>query len=446
MKNILVVIFTLLFAYANAQDAIKNVIVETYYVSDEKDATDTIGGKLEAGSKTYRIYVQLKPGCKMLSVYGDKYNVLKISSTAPVFNNISDGVTFGKDMNSKYLKNNTVALDSWITLGQTTKKAANTYFGILKSQDTDGSFIGGVNNDGGSDEIPGGLLSNMDAVAGFPLTLADGMDTLANVASNWVHHGFIDVISGEDSTIFGSFKTGNEFISNNAYLTNTGVMGVNPDSNQVLIAQVTTKGELSFELNLQVFDPMADQSVRSLYVAVGTDTINENERSITKVSPYLKYPPACGCLDPGFLEYSDKYACNSQELCKTPVVLGCMDPLSCNYNPDANYNVPGLCCYPGKCYDRDLSMACPAEENVLELNIYPNPAVNQITIETSLIAEKVTKYFVYNYFGKLVLEKDLGIVNGKVSDELDLSGFDTGMYVVRLVAGDTSNSRIFIKN
>jgi hypothetical protein len=123
-----------------------------------------------------------------------------------------------------------------------------------------------------------------------------------------------------------------------------------------------------------------------------------------------------------------------------------MDPLSCNYNPDANYNVPELCCYPGKCYDRDLSLACPSDDVILHLNVYPNPAVSQITIETSPITEKATKYFVYNYFGKLVLEKDLGIVNGKVSDELNLSGFDTGMYVVRLVAGDAADSRIFIKN
>ncbi len=446
MRNILLFMFTFLMVYANAQDAVKKVIVETYYVSDAIDSTDTIGGKLEEGTKTYRIYVQLKPGCKLLSLYGDKNNTLKISSTASVFNNISDGVTFGKDMNVKYLKNNTVALDSWLTLGQTTKKAAKTYFGILKSQDTNGSIIGGVNNDGGSSGIPGGLLTNTDAIAGTPLAIADGMDTLANVASNWVSNGIIDLISGEDSTIFGSVKSGNEFISNDAYLSNTGVMGINADSNQILIAQLTTKGQLSFELNLQVSDPNSDQAYRNFYVAQGLDTINANERTITKVSPYLKYPAACGCLDPNFLEYSSKYACNSQDLCKTRIVLGCMDPLSCNYNPDANFNVPGLCCYPGKCYDRDLSLACPAEDAILHLTVFPNPALSQITVETSPISEKKTIYFVYNYYGKLILEKDLGIVKGKVSDELNLSGFDPGMYVVRLTAGDAADSRIFIKN
>jgi hypothetical protein len=446
MKIILLIVFILFIGYAKAQDAIKNVIVETYYISDAKDATDTIGGYLEPGSKTYRIYVQLRPGCKLLSIYGDKNNALKISSTAEIFNHKTESVTFGKDINAKYLKNNTVGLDSWITLGQVTKKSTSTYFGILKTQDSDGSLIGGINNDGGSGKVPGGLLTNNDAMAGIPLTNADGMDTLANVASNWVHHGFIDLVSGEDSTIFGSVKSGTEFISNDAYLSNTGVMGVNPDSNQVLIAQLTTKGEISFELNLQVLDPKANQSYRSLYVANGVDSILEAERSIVKVSPYLKYPPACGCTDPNFLEYSTKYICGSADQCKTRIVLGCMDPTACNYNPDANYNVVYLCCYPGKCYDRDLSLACPSDEPILRLDLYPNPAVSRIFVKTTTIEEKETKYAVYNYYGRLVLEKNLGLVNGTVDDELDISKFEPGIYVVRLVAGNAVDSRIFIKN
>jgi hypothetical protein len=448
MKNILILIFTFLVAFANAQDAIKNVIVETYYVSDANDATDTTGGKLEAGYKTYRVYIQLKPGCKLLSVYGDKNNALKISSTSDFFNNADFGKTFGKDFNKSNYSKNTVALDTWLTLGQTTKKSANTYFGVLKSQDTDGSFIGGANNDGGSAEIPGGLLSNDDPQAGIPLTTADGMDTLANVESNWVHQGFLDMISGEDSTIFGSVKPGTEFISNDAFLSNTGVMGVNPEINQVLVGQFTTKGEISFELNVQVFDPEADQSFRNYYVAKGNDTINTTEQTITKVSPFLKYPQECGCNDPNYLEYSKNYMCYSQDSCKTRIVLGCMDPKACNYNPDANYNVQNLCCYPGLCYDRDISLACPSDsELILHLDVYPNPALSRITIQsTSVVEAKETKYLVYNYYGNVVLEKKLGVVSGKITDDLDLSGFEPGIYLVRLFAGSASDSRMFIKN
>jgi hypothetical protein len=438
--------FTFFIAYANAQDAIKNVIVETYYVSDANDATDTTGGKLEPGSKTYRIYIQLKPGCRLISLYGDQANTFRISSTANIFNNKDYGETFGKDIKINNLKKNTVALDSWLTLGQTTKKAAITYFGVPKSQDKDGSVIGGVNNDGGSAEIPSGLLINNDPLAGIPLTEADGMDTLANVESNWIINGFSDILSGEDSTIFGSVKPGTEFISNNAFLANTGVMGIDPDSNQVLVAQLTTKGEISFELNVQVFDPVVDPSYRSLYVAKGIDTINSSEQSITIVSPYLKYPQDCGCTDPNFLEYNSKYACNNSDSCKTRIILGCMDPSACNYNPDANYNVQSLCCYPGLCYDRDISLACPSYGQTLSLEVYPNPAESQITIQTSSIENKDSRYIVYNYSGNIVLEKDLGIINGKITDVLGLSNFGPGIYLVRFIAGSASDSRMFIKD
>jgi hypothetical protein len=446
MKNILLVLFILCMGLVQAQDAIKNVRVETYYVSDAKDATDTTGGYLEPGSKTYRIFVQLRPGCKVLSLYGDKNNTLKISSTAEIFNHRTEGVTFGKDMNVKYLKKGTVALDSWITLGQTTRKSTNTYFGIPKSQDTDGSFIGGIYNDGGSSLVQGGILTNNDAAAGVPLTSADGMAMQAIIENYWVDHGFVDPVSGEDSTVFGSVKPGKEFVSNDAYLSNAGAAGVIADSNQVLVAQLTTKGEISFELNLQVFDPNADQSYKSLYVANGVDSILDAERSIVKVSPYLKYPAACGCTDPNYLEYSTKYICGSLDKCKTRIVLGCMDPTACNYNPEANYNVQYMCCYPGKCYDRDLSLACPSDEPILRLDVYPNPAVSRVVIQTTEIEAKETKYAVYNYYGRMVAEKNLGLITGKVDDELDLSAFEPGIYVVRLVAGNAADSRIFIKN
>ena len=447
MKNLLMLVFSFIVVFANAQNAIKNVIVETYYVSDANDASDTTGGKLEAGSKTYRIYIQMKPGCKLLSLYGDNSNLLKISSTAPFFNNLNYGETFGKDIKTSNLKKNTVALDTWLTLGQTTKKATITNFGVLKSLDANGSVIGGVNNDGGSAAVSGGLLTNNDQLAGLPLTIADGMDSLTNVESNWVNHGFIDMVSGEDSTIFGSVKSGTEFLSNDAFLTNSGVMGVEPDSNQVLVAQLTTKGEISFELNLQVFDPDVDNTYRSFYVAKGIDTINISEKTITKVSSFLKYPADCGCNDPNFLEYDKKYVCTAMNLCKTRIVLGCTDVNACNYDPNANYNVQYLCCYPGKCYDRDISLACPPDGTVLRLDVYPNPADSRITIQaTPGNEDKETKYLVYNYYGKVVLEKELGVLNGKLDDDLDLSGFQPGLYVVRLISGNATDSRMFIKN
>jgi hypothetical protein len=124
-----------------------------------------------------------------------------------------------------------------------------------------------------------------------------------------------------------------------------------------------------------------------------------------------------------------------------------MDPSACNYNSDANYNVQSMCCYPGFCNDRDISLACPSDgEPVLHLDIFPNPAISRITIQTSAVRDEESKYVVYNYYGNIVLEKQLGIVNGKISDNVDLSGFTSGLYLVRLFAGNATDSRMFIKN
>ena len=310
-------IYTLFFCAAlNAQDAIRNVIVETYYISDANDATDTTGGYLEPGSKTYRVYIQMKPGCRLQKIYGDKDDTLIIKSTANFFNNKDYGQLFGYKTSAYSLRKNTTALDTWLTLGQVTKTAAMTYFGIPKSQDVSGSIVGGTYNDGGSAGIPGGLLVNNDSHAGLPLTTADGMDTMSIVSKNWNDWGL------SDSTIFGSIIPGSEFVSNDAYLQNSGVTGVNPDSNQVLVAQLTTKGEISFSLNVEVIEN--DGTTITKYVASGRDS------DFIKVCPYLKYPPVynCGCTNSNYKEYNNKNTCSNSDSCKTPIVFGCSDPLA----------------------------------------------------------------------------------------------------------------------
>jgi len=439
MKKILGLILSLFFTVSIfAQDAIKKVIVEPYYVSDEFDATDTTGGYLEPGSKTYRIYIQMKPGCMLTKLYGDNRHALKFSSTANFFNNLDRGKTFAKDINKSNYKNNTVALDTWLTIGETTKKATNTYFGIIKSQDMDGSFIGGVNNDGGSAGITNGLLTNNNPKAGIPLTTEDGMDTLVNVPTNWSDNGFTDLISGVDSSIFGSIKIGNSFTSNKAYLQNSGVMGVNPDSNQVLVAQLTTRGDISFELNVEIKD---NNGTIIKYVAKGIDTLNE------KVCTYLKYPQECGCKDPNFLEYRSIYACDIMDSCKTRIVFGCMDKNACNYDPHANYNVQSLCCYPGLCADRDISLVCPSlGENATKILLYPNPATTEVTFQISSADDNETKYVVFNSYGKEEFENTLHLLPGTNTQDLQLTILSPGLYLVRFYTGSSVICKSFMKN
>lgn len=433
MKIGLFFILIVLFFPFRLKAQIENVIVETYYVSDGNDAADTTGGFLKEGSITYRIYIDLKPGCKLRKIYGDANHALKFSSTDYFFNNKADGQSFGKNFSKNRLQENTVALDSWLTLGQTTRIASKTYFGVLKVFDRDGSFIGGVNNDRG-------LMINTDLSSGIPLTTSDGMDTMMNVPSNWADHGFIN--SGIDSTIFGSIVTDSQFVSNDASLQNSGVIGVNPDSNLVLVAQLTTKGTITFELNVEVEVPGISYPIR--YVA---GLAPGDNKDTVKLSPFLKYPPECGCTNPDYLEYSAGFACSKPDSCRTKIKFGCKDSLACNFDPDANFNLPGLCCYPGYCNDRDLSIVCPSMENdVHRFILFPNPAQGQVTMQVSLDGIQETMFEIYNSFGREVIEKKIGAVSGLINWDVDLSALDNGLYLFRLYTGDTIDSKLFIKN
>ena len=448
MKRILyILILSVLLIPAGLYAQIEMVIVETYYISDANDATDTLGasGGLAVGSKTYRVYIDLAPGYKLTKIYGDANHALKISSTANFFNNIQDGKSFGKDIDKRRLSEGTVALDTWLTIGQATlTKSSKAYYGILKPQDIDGSILNA--NDGGSLPVDSGLLRNNDALAGIPIDSVDGLVFgTPDPTSNWVWNGpgaFGD--ESNDSTIFGSIVPDSQFISNNVFLQNSpGVMGVNKDSNQVLVAQLTTKGDISFELNLEVSDSTGNVLK---YVANG-DSIQPGE----VLAPALKYPPVCGCKDPSYLEYDVKYSCENDNLCKTPIVLGCMDKTACNYDPNVNMNVQSLCCYPGYCNDRDIAAVCPAlffnrTKAHGEFSVYPNPVQNSLNIEIPESNNQENRYEIYDAFGRVVMEKNIGLVLSAVNEQMDVSKLANGIYMIRLFTGDNSNSKMFIKN
>ena len=98
MKYLFILFSVLGISFLNAQ--VENIIVEKYYVSDQFDSTDVTGGKLDSGSVTYRIYVDLPKGQKLTQMYGDDAHPFTIKSTDNVFNNTSDGQSFGFNFKS----------------------------------------------------------------------------------------------------------------------------------------------------------------------------------------------------------------------------------------------------------------------------------------------------------------------------------------------------------
>jgi hypothetical protein len=218
---------------------LENIIVETYYVSDIKDSTDTNGGHLEPGSITYRIYVDMAPGYNLISVYGVYEHPLYIATTTGFFNNQMFGQVNGNQINNTKLSKNTVALDSWLSMGA----ASKFHLGVLKTADPDGSILGGGHNDGGSAAIAGGLLTNTTA----DLTVSDGL--IPSPALPQLFNANIDLAPFDGDNTSSRFA-----IQDGLWAVLGGVQGPTAD-NQVLIAQITTTGQLTFELNVQLKSP-----------------------------------------------------------------------------------------------------------------------------------------------------------------------------------------------
>lgn len=226
---------------AYSQNGLENIIVETYYVSDANDATvDGDGGVLPVGSVTRRIYVDMLPGYKLQAVYGTPapfFHELKIATTTLFFNNEDRGA-ISPTYTKTQARGNTVMLDTWVSVGG----ACAGQIGVLKS--VDDGVATNVNNDD--------VLLNAHPAAGIPLTEQDGM--IAGTINSVTRLGADDQFAMFDAQNDGS--NGPQFLtSDGSWASLGGSMGPDPETNQVLIAQITTDGILSFELNIQLGTP-----------------------------------------------------------------------------------------------------------------------------------------------------------------------------------------------
>jgi hypothetical protein len=441
----LILFFGLLLSSLYTQAQIENVLVEKYYISDDFDGLDTTNGHLLPGSVTYRIYIDLAQGSKLLRIYGDENHPFIVKSTETIYNH-EKGKSFGRDfLNTSTFSKNTLALDSWLTLGQIFSTTNNqTYYGIPKDQDTDGSFVGGGNNDGGINKIPFGLLNNSEPDAGVPLFKKDGIQLANNTLTNWGNNGIIS--NAIDSTIFGSFVKGNTFESSKFYLKNDGTTGPDSVKNQILIAQVTTAGEISFAINVEVLEMINGIPTKVKYVS-NDSILNQNGEYNEKFSKFLKYPFTCGCIDQNYVEFNPKAVCSDLAACKTKIILGCTDPKACNYDPTANVMVHNLCCYPGSCNNRDIAEVCPSLlEESLTFEIHPNPSHNYLYINAKTGKEETMSYDIYDVFGNNIHTKTIGNRSVLIDEEVNIENLPNGIYHLRLSVGNSVESKTFIKN
>lgn len=405
-----------------AQNHLENVIVELYYISDANDATDTIGGGLTEGSRTYRVFIDLDTTCSLRAIYGDTSHPILIESTAPFFNHLDRGRTYAHLVNNNAVEGEgTVALDSWLSLGA----GSNQTFGVLKTEDPDGSNVGGTNNDGGSASIPGGLLVNDSSDAGIPITQMDG---LVDVGMGSAVPPSFGLIGDDPSAVFKDSTIASAFLSSNMRIgcSTPGVQGPT-ENNKILVAQLTTAGDLSFELNIEV--ELGDGTVIK-YVA--TDTLLMSDETANGL---LVYPPVCGCTDPNFLEYDPSAGCDDGS-CVTPIVLGCLDTLACNYDPDANFHVGVLCCYgPLDCNGLDWTLVCPdlgvpGIKGGDPMVVFPNPMHDHLTIQFADGSHHEAILSLSDMLGRTVRTE---LINGSQDNiQLDVDDLEDGIYLLHV--------------
>lgn len=85
-----------------------------------------------------------------------------------------------------------------------------------------------------------------------------------------------------------------------------------------------------------------------------------------------------------------------------------------------------------------------ASAKKLELNIYPNPAVDNLNLD--LIAQNgLTNITIYNTEGKVIFASQEEIQNEKLSKQINVSNLNAGTYTVKLIQGENVVFQKFIK-
>ncbi|NJK87426.1 MAG: T9SS type A sorting domain-containing protein [Bacteroidales bacterium] len=386
--------------WGNHSTALDSIIVETYYISDADDATDEDGGHLPEGSVTYRVFADLKPGYSLISVFGvhggDGSSVgheLLFGTNSGFFNNADRGVTMGSGISSTSLNKNTVALDSWLTINY----ASKTHLGVLKSDDPDGSIIGGENNDGGSEEIEGGLLKNNDERAGIPLTLADGLiegtsNPLNNVGFEDLETYFLDA-NTEGGSILSTYTGIYHQVGN-------GVKGPTPE-NRILIGQFTVTGNDSLFLKL------------NLQMSIDSSLINSSNSSISEIR-YVHATTLADTTDP--VDSKNVFFYERPDLLVIKKTV-----------PEKTIN----------------SVNSLSDRN--KISLFPNPASDFVNIKISENNVKECTINISDVSGHVVLHHQTESFNGFKSEIIDISSLPKGFYMVNITVDGKSVVKRLVK-
>jgi hypothetical protein len=378
MKKIVLGISLFMSTFAFAQNGLEKIIVEKYYVSNAADKAQAVQQAKDAsfpenvlpeGSVTYRVYADMLPGYKLLSIFADITNGHKlIFKTTTSFYNNPDGDALAVSKKAD-ISNNVLALDTYLTLGA----AATNTFGILKADDD------GTSNNITSTNNADGVLLNSTVEMGVPLTTNDGLFSGTTIKPS---------LAGFDQELnafgYGDVQIDSMVLADGSVYTTAGAVGPAPADNRVLIAQLTTDGDLSFELNLLL---QADSDGHGEFFVAnhpGVTPKNEPEYTI----PSLTYP-------------------------------------------DKTVGINTLY----KTYNETL------------FSVYPNPATDFVTLALSNVeANSKGTYTIYGLVGNVIAHKELNNITGNYNEVVDISSFAKGLYTVQMNINGITSTKKIVKN
>jgi hypothetical protein len=193
-----------------------------------------------------------------------------------------------------------------------------------------------------------------------------------------------------------------------------------------------------------VIDALVNGSLQSISYVSSINNLQLGESFSNK----LIYPPTCGCNNPEYLEFDPTVVCLEPGSCITPAIIGCLDTLACNYDPSVNVSMPNLCCYPGKCNNRDIAIVCPAlrGEN-FEFLVYPNPSSEDFFLDVySGMSNEAIQVEVFNTFGVKVYEHSFDPTGLLVGEKLELATEEKGLYHIKVQIGEQVQTQLLFKN
>jgi Secretion system C-terminal sorting domain/Outer membrane protein Omp28 len=92
-------------------------------------------------------------------------------------------------------------------------------------------------------------------------------------------------------------------------------------------------------------------------------------------------------------------------------------------------------------------ISIPENETILAINLFPNPATDQLNIAFDIRTAKNVTFEIMDISGKLVKEIDAGMQNqGTISQSIELSGLERGLYILKTIVGEKTSVNKFSKN